>query len=164
MLASDSIVFQLHENDATSYIKQAAKFTKGLQELNIKSSINHFGCSLNPFNLPKHLAPDIVKLDGSFANQIEEIAENREERVEMVRALQASGVLTAISGMEDLSILPTLFMTGINYIQGNYISDPLDGMDYNFLRKVSRKPERSPLDMMQFCIPDTHQIKKAIQA
>ena len=132
MLASDSIVFQLHENDATSYIKQAAKFTKGLQELNIKSSIKHFGCSLNPFNLPKHLAPDIVKLDGSFANQIEEIAENREELVEMVRTLQASGVLTAISGMEDLSILPTLFMTGINYIQGNYISDPLDDMDYDF--------------------------------
>jgi EAL domain-containing protein (putative c-di-GMP-specific phosphodiesterase class I) len=99
MLASDSILFQLYENDATSYIKQAAKFTKGLQELNIKPSIKDFGCSLNPSNLPKHLAPDIVKLDGSFANQIEEITENWEELVEMVRSLQASGVLTAISGM-----------------------------------------------------------------
>ena len=70
-LASDSIVFLLHENDATSYIKQASQFTKGLQELHIKSSINHFGCSLNPFNLLKHLTPNIVKLDGSFVNEIE---------------------------------------------------------------------------------------------
>lgn len=131
-LTSDSIVFQLHENDATSYIKQAAKFTKGLQALHIKSSISHFGCSLNPFNLLKHLTPDIVKLDSSFANHIDESEEKQEELIEMVRSLQTSGVLTAISGIEHPSTLPTLFMTGIDYLQGNYISEPLDGMDYDF--------------------------------
>ena len=131
-LTSDSIVFQLHENDATSYIKQAAKFTKGLQALQIKSSISHFGCSLNPFNLLKHLTPDIVKLDSSFANHIDESEERQKELIEMVQSLQTSGVLTAISGIEHPSTLPTLFMTGINYIQGNYISEPLDDMDYDF--------------------------------
>jgi len=34
--------------------------------------------------------------------------------------------------VEDPSTLPTLFMTGINYIQGNYISEPLDDLDYDF--------------------------------
>jgi multidomain signaling protein FimX len=131
-LPSDAIIFQIHENDATSYIKQAAKFTKGLQELHLKSSINHFGCSLNPFNLLKHLTPDFVKLDGSFATQIEESDEKQEELIEMVQSLQATGVLTAISGVENPSILPTLFMTGINYIQGNYISEPLDDLEYDF--------------------------------
>ena len=131
-LASDSIVFQLDENDATSYTKQASQFTKGLQELQIKSSINHFGCSLNPFNLLKHLTPNIVKLDGSFANETEKKEEKREELMEMVPSLQASGVLATISGVEDSSTLPTLFMAGINYIQGNYISEPLDDMDYDF--------------------------------
>ena len=131
-LPSDAVIFQLHENDATSYIKQAAKFTKGLQELHLKSSINHFGCSLNPFNLLKHLTPDFVKLDGSFAAQIEESDEKQEELIEMVQSLQATGVLTAISGVENPSILPTLFMTGINYIQGNYISEPLGDLEYDF--------------------------------
>jgi EAL domain-containing protein (putative c-di-GMP-specific phosphodiesterase class I) len=50
----------------------------------------------------------------------------------MVQALQATGVLTAISGVENPSTLPALFMTGINYIQGNYISEPLEDMDYDF--------------------------------
>ena len=131
-LPSDSIIFQIHENDATSYIKQAAKFTKGLQELHVKTSINHFGCSLNPFNLLKHLTPDFVKLDSSFATQIEESEEKQAELIEMVQSLQATGVLTAISGIENPSILPTLFMTGINYIQGNYISEPLEDLDYDF--------------------------------
>jgi len=131
-LPSDAITFQLHENDATSYIKQAAKFTRGLQELHLKSSINHFGCSLNPFNLLKHLTPDFVKLDGSFAAQIENNNEKQQELIEMVQSLQATGVLTAISGVENPNVLPTLFMTGINYIQGNYISEPLEDLDYDF--------------------------------
>lgn len=131
-LPSDAIIFQIHENDATSYIKQAAKFTKGLQELHFKSSINHFGCSLNPFNLLKHLTPDFVKLDGSFATEIESSKEKQKELIEIVQALQATGVLTGISGVENPAILPTLFMTGINYIQGNYISEPLDDLDYDF--------------------------------
>jgi len=95
-------------------------------------SINNFGCSLNPFNLLKHLTPDFVKLDGSFASQIEESNEKRAELVEMVQSLHANSVLTIISGIENPSILPTLFMTGINYIQGNYISEPLDDLEYDF--------------------------------
>lgn len=131
-LPSDAVVFQIHENDATSYIKQAAKFTKGLQELHLKSSINHFGCSLNPFNLLKHLTPDYVKLDGSFAEQIENSDEKQAEMNEMVQNLQAEGVLVAIAGIENPNILPNLFMTGINYIQGYLISEPLDDLDYDF--------------------------------
>jgi len=131
-LPSDAITLQLHENDATSYIKQAARFTQGLQELNLKFSINHFGCSLNPFNLLKHLTPGLVKLDGSFALQIVNDDKKQQELIEMVQSLQATGVLTAISGVEDPNVLPTLFMTGINYIQGNYISEPLEELDYDF--------------------------------
>ena len=131
-LPSDAIILQIHENDATSYIKQASKFTKGLQELHFKSSINHFGCSLNPFNLLKHLTPDFVKLDGSFAAKIEDSDEKQKELIEIVQSLQATGVLTGISGVENPAILPTLFMTGINYIQGNYISEPLEDLDYDF--------------------------------
>jgi EAL domain-containing protein (putative c-di-GMP-specific phosphodiesterase class I) len=73
-----------------------------------------------------------VKLDSSFANHIDESEEKQEELIEMVRSLQTFGVLTAISGIEHPSTLPTLFMTGIDYLQGNYISEPLDGMDYDF--------------------------------
>ncbi len=131
-LPSDAIIFQIHENDATSYIKQSAKFTKGLAQLHLKTSINHFGCSLNPFNLLKHLTPDFVKLDGSFAQEIERSEEKQQELIDMVKSLQTTGVLTAISGVESPDILPTLFMTGINYIQGNYISEPLDDLDYDF--------------------------------
>jgi len=130
-LPSDAVIFQLHENDATSYIKHAKKFTQGLSQLHCKSSINHFGGSLNPFALLKHLTPDYVKLDGSFASDLDS-EEKQTELIEMVASLQSKGVLTAISGVEDPNFLPTLWQTGINFIQGNYISEPQTDLNYDF--------------------------------
>lgn len=131
-LPSDAVIFQLHENDATAYIKQATRFAQGMEQLHCKTSINHFGCSLNPFNLLKHLTPDFVKLDGSFAGELENSKEKQKELIDMIKSLQTSGVLTAISGVESPTILATLFSAGINFIQGNYISPPLESLDYDF--------------------------------
>jgi diguanylate cyclase (GGDEF)-like protein/PAS domain S-box-containing protein len=131
-LPSDAIIFQIHENDATSYIKHATKFCQGLSELHCKTSINHFGCSLNPFNLLKHLTPDYVKLDGSYAQQIEDSEEKQKDLIDMVKSLQSTGVLTAISGVESPAVLSTLWQAGVNFIQGYYISMPLEDMDYDF--------------------------------
>jgi len=131
-LPSDAIIFQIHENDATSYTKQANKFAKGLAQLHCKTSINHFGCSLNPFNLLKNITPDYVKLDGSFAQDVEENSEKQQELLDMVKSLHATGVLTAISGVENPMLLSTLWQAGVNFIQGFYISPPLENMDYDF--------------------------------
>lgn len=131
-LPSDAIVFQLHESDAATYLKQAKKFTEGLAELHCKTSINHFGCSLNPFKTLKFLTVDYVKLDGSFAQQIETSHEKRKDLIDMVRSLQSQGVLTAISGVENPIVLSTLWEAGLNFIQGNYLSFPLENMQYDF--------------------------------
>jgi EAL domain-containing protein (putative c-di-GMP-specific phosphodiesterase class I) len=131
-LPSDAIIFQIHENDATAYIKYADRFAKGMAQLHCKTSINHFGCSLNPFNLLKHLTPDYVKLDRSFTENLEDSKEKQDDLNEMVTSLHKLGVLTAISGVEDPMVLATLWQAGINYIQGNYISNPLETLDYDF--------------------------------
>ncbi len=131
-LPSDALIFQLDEKQATSYIKDAAKFSNGLAKLHFKTSINHFGCSLNPFNLLKHLNPDYVKLDGSFAQQIEGDKEKQQDLIDMVKSLQSTGVLTAISGVESPAVLSTLWQAGVNFIQGYYISMPLENLDYDF--------------------------------
>ena len=131
-LPSDTIIFQLDEKQATSYIKDAAHFSEGLAKLHFKTSINHFGCSLNPFNLLKHLKPDYVKLDGSFAQQIEGNPEKQKELINMVKSLQSAGVLTAISGVESPTVLSTLWQAGVNFIQGYYVSMPAENLDYDF--------------------------------
>ncbi|HJL62045.1 MAG TPA: EAL domain-containing protein [Pseudomonadales bacterium] len=67
-------------------------------------------------------------MDGSFAQDIESTEEKKEELTKMVNSLQSAGVLVAIAGVEVPMVLATLWRTGINFIQGYYISLPLDTM------------------------------------
>ncbi len=131
-LPSDAIIFQIHENDASTYMKQASAFAEGLAKIHCKTSVNHFGSSLTPAKLLKHLTPDFVNLDASFAKVLEKGGEEKEELYAMVNELQMAGVLTVMSGVETPAILPNLWEAGVNFIQGHYISPPLDDLIYDF--------------------------------
>ena len=63
---------------------------------------------------------------------LEASQDRAEELIDMVKSLQSTGVLTAISGVENSVVLSTLWQAGVNFIQGYYISPPLDNMDYEF--------------------------------
>ena len=131
-LPSDAIILQLKENDATTYVKHAARFTKGMEQLHCRTAINNFGRSDDPLGLLKELTPDYVKLDDSLTGDIESNSPKQRDFVSMVKSLQTSGVLTAVTGVESPTILATLFTAGVNFIQGNYISPPLENLDYDF--------------------------------
>lgn len=130
-MPSDAIIFQFSETDATTYLKLAKEFTKGLKELHCKVSISRFGCSLNPFNNLKHLEVDYLKIDGSFTKDLEN-PEVKESLKELVTAAHAQGKLTIIPFVESAAILSTLWQIGVNYIQGYYLQEPKDKMDYDF--------------------------------
>ncbi|RLU02425.1 MAG: EAL domain-containing protein [Ketobacter sp.] len=130
-MPSDAIVFQFAENDATTYLKQAKEFTRGLKELHCKISISRFGCALNPFNTLKHLEVDYLKVDGSFMKDIGS-DESREALKEMVAAAHAQGKLTIAPFVESAAILSTLWQIGVNYIQGYYLQAPTEQMNYDF--------------------------------
>ena len=130
-MPSDAIVFQFSESDATTYLKQAKEFTRGLKELHCKVSISRFGCALNPFNTLKHLEVDYLKVDGSFMKDIGS-DESRESLKEMVAAAHAQGKLTIAPFVESAAILSTLWQIGVNYIQGYYLQAPTEQMNYDF--------------------------------
>ncbi len=131
-LPSDSIIFQISESDAGTYLKQASKFYKGLAKLHCQTSINHFGCSTKPLKLLKYLATDFVILDESFTQKLDKDEEKQQHLVELVKSLQTTGVMTAIAGVESAAVLPTLWEAGVSFIQGFYISPPLETMEYDF--------------------------------
>ena len=63
---------------------------------------------------------------------LEASPDRAEQLIDVVKSLQSTGVLTAISGVESPVVLSTLWQAGVNFIQGYYISPPLDNMDYDF--------------------------------
>ncbi len=131
-LPGESLIFQVREGDANSFMKPAKEFAKSVHELHCKVSISQFGCALNPFNTLKHIDVDYVKVDGSFTEEIQKSDKAKEEIKEMVKSLQSAGKLTIIPLVENAGVLATLWQAGVNYIQGYYLQAPVPEMNYDF--------------------------------
>ncbi|PIE41084.1 MAG: ferrous iron transporter C [Gammaproteobacteria bacterium] len=130
-MPGDALIFQFAENDATTYLKQAKEFTNGLHELHCQAAISRFGCSLNPFNNLKHLNVEYLKLDGSFIKELDS-QENKENFKDIVETAHAQGKLTIAPFVESAGVLSSLWQIGVNYIQGYYLQEPAEDMDYDF--------------------------------
>lgn len=130
-LPADSLIFQIRETDAISYLKQAKELVEGLRKLHCQVALGQFGCSVNPFSTLNHLCVDYVKVDGSFTNELHDKA-NQDVLTEMLASLQAQAKQTIVPFVESASILSILWQAGVNYIQGHYLQEPTHSMDYDF--------------------------------
>jgi len=131
-LPGDSLIFQVSENNAITYMKQAKEFAKGIKTFHCKMSINQFGRALKPFNLLKHLEPEYIKLEGSFTKDMQKDEDSKEHAKEMIQTLQSMGKITIVPLVESAALLSTLWQAGVNYIQGYYLQAPAAEMNYDF--------------------------------
>ena len=63
---------------------------------------------------------------------LEASQDRAEELIDMVKSLQSTGVLTAISGAENPVVLSTLWAGRRKFYTGILYFAPLDNMDYEF--------------------------------
>jgi len=131
-LPGDSLIFQIQENQASAFIKQAQVFAKAVRGLKSKVSLSQFGKESDPYKLLKHIEVDYIKFDGSFTARLQDDAEARETLKTMVSELQERGMVTVIPFVENASTLATLWQAGANYIQGYYVQEPVPEMNYDF--------------------------------
>jgi len=131
-LPSDAVIFQVTEKDATTYLRQTREFVEGLRNMHCRASLSRFGLIEDPFETLRHLPVDMVKLDGSCIEGIDEDKERSDKLIEDIKKLQGSGKLTVVPMVENANVLSTLWQAGANYIQGHYLQEPSTNMDYDF--------------------------------
>jgi len=130
-LPPDSLVFQIDEQDAVAYLKQAKALTQGMGGLGCRIALSQFGCVLNPFNTLKHLNADFVKIDGSYTQDLSR-QENQEALKQLLADLHEQAKQTIVPFVDSATALATLWQAGVGYIQGQYLQGPSQSMDYNF--------------------------------
>ena len=130
-LPPDSLVFQLDEQDAVAYLRQAKALTQGLTALGCHVALSQFGCVLNPFSTLKHLNVEFVKIDGSYTQDLSR-QENQESLKQLLADLHEQAKQTIVPFVDSATVLATLWQAGVGYIQGQYLQGPSQSMDYNF--------------------------------
>lgn len=131
-LPSDAVIFQVTEKDATTYLRQTREFVEGLRAMHCRASLSRFGLIEDPFETLRHLPVDMVKLDGTCIEKLEETEGKTQALIASIKKLQGAGKLTVVPMVENANVLSTLWQAGANYIQGHYLQEPSIGMDYDF--------------------------------
>ena len=131
-LPTEAIIFQLNEIDVNDHLNVASTFTADIAEIGCECSINRFGCALNPFNALKNLTANYVKIDGSFTEELQKNSEDSDALKEIASELHQMDKITIVPFVENASVLSKLWQSGVHYIQGYYLQEPADQMNYDF--------------------------------
>jgi EAL domain-containing protein (putative c-di-GMP-specific phosphodiesterase class I) len=132
-IASDLLVLQISEVDIHGNPAQALAFCRGLQQLNAGMAICHFGCALDPFAVLDELTPTLVKLDETLVRDIIYSPQQIESVRIQIGRLHERGLLVIAPQVEDMDVLPVLWQTGADYVQGYCLQRPSDEMNYEFV-------------------------------
>ncbi|MFY9178347.1 MAG: EAL domain-containing protein [Venatoribacter sp.] len=130
-LPKGSVVFQIHEDDASRHLAQVRQFSQALQEKGIPISISRFGCALNPLQALQHIDATYIKIDGSFVQDIGNPKSNKALN-KLFTELHQLGKVTIVPQVENATIVPTLWQMGVHFIQGYSVQAPSNAMSFGF--------------------------------
>lgn len=133
----DAISFEIAEKIASQHLKQAKNFVKTVQQLHCKTALEHFGTSPNSFQLLKHLPVDYLKIDGSFIHNLATDGDNQAMVKSILDAARSMNKQCIAEYVQDAHSLAVLWQSGIDYIQGNFLQEPSEGLTYDFSGEIA---------------------------
>lgn len=117
------LIVEITEATAIRSLEEATRFITRLHELGVRLAIDDFGAGYTSFRSLRALAVDIVKIDGSF---IENLGRSPEDQI-FVRHLAALahelGLATVAEWVRDETSAKLLASWGVRYLQGDVIGE-----------------------------------------
>ncbi len=118
------LIFEITETRAVSNIVKARQMMTRIQALGCQFALDDFGTGFSSFHYLRKLPVDVVKIDGSFINELDKNSDNEV----LVKALGevASGFnkLTVAEFVDSMQTLDILRNAHIDYAQGYFIGKP----------------------------------------
>jgi diguanylate cyclase (GGDEF)-like protein/PAS domain S-box-containing protein len=136
-LPADAVTFEIAEKHASQYLKHAKMLVKTLQELHCRTAMEHFGAGPNSFQLLKHLPVDFLKIDGSFIHNLASDTDNQAMVKSILDTANSMNKKCIAEYVQDAHSLAVLWQSGIHFIQGNFLQEPSESLDYDFTGEIA---------------------------
>lgn len=136
-LAASSLVFEIAEQTAQQYLKNAKAFIKAMQQIRCCTALEHFGSGPNSFQLLKHLPVDFLKIDRSFIHNLATEEDNQAVVKSIVEMAQSMNKQCIAEFVQDAHSLAVLWQSGVHYIQGYFLQEPDASLSYDFSDEVA---------------------------
>ncbi len=124
-LRKGSILFEITETNAIEQIDQARNFIESMRARGWRFALDDFGTGFSSFSQLKDLPVDVVKIDGSFVQDMAHDPIDRAIVMAINDIAHSLGIETIAEYVEDAEILRLLNLCGVDHAQGYYIAKPL---------------------------------------
>ncbi|MET4698668.1 diguanylate cyclase (GGDEF)-like protein [Constrictibacter sp. MBR-5] len=118
------LIVEITETAAIREIGETARFVASVRELGARVALDDFGAGYSSFRHLKALPVDMVKIDGSF---VDEVAADERSRL-FVRTLvglaAGFGLTTVAEGIDSAETAAALAAEGVTYLQGFHLAEP----------------------------------------
>jgi len=128
----DNLVFEISEDTALNYLKQAKQINAGLKELNCRTSLENFGIEQNTFQSLKHLAVNYIKVHMELILNLPQSIEHQERVKSIAEEASSRNIQTIAAFVEDANSLAVLWQCSVNFIQGHFLQQPGAELNYDF--------------------------------
>ena len=130
--AASRLVLEINEADAAGYLKAARDLVQRLRRLGARSALEHFGTLPESLRHLRHLPVDYLKIDASLVHGLGHDSEARERVRSIVAAAAEHGMETIAEGVESADALDHLWRLRVDHVQGYYLRQPGETLDYDF--------------------------------
>ncbi|MBO1924648.1 EAL domain-containing protein [Thiomicrorhabdus sp. 6S3-12] len=118
------LLFELTETETVADIQDASQFIDALHDIGCTVCLDDFGTGFASFAYLKHLKVDVLKIDGTFIQNLDTSMENRLFVESMVTVAKGLGKRTIAEFIESEAILETCRELGVDMGQGYYLDKP----------------------------------------
>ena len=118
------LCFEVTETAAVVNIERARSFARTLGGLGCEFALDDFGAGFASFYYLKHLAFDLLKIDGEFVTDLTTSLTNQLVVKSVVDIARGLGKRTIAEFVEDAETLEMLRGMGVDFAQGFYVAKP----------------------------------------
>jgi len=131
------ILFEITETQAVTNIDATRELIKELRELGCKFALDDFGSGFSSFSHLKHLDVDIIKIDGIFTTGLLTDKVDKAVIMATIEMAKTLGKKTVVEYVDSIEVLDVLRESGVDYLQGFYLSKPLDSLQFTSGEKTN---------------------------
>ncbi|MDE3072857.1 MAG: EAL domain-containing protein [Pseudomonadota bacterium] len=119
------IVLEMTESKVMTLLRPAQDFVNGWKKLGGRFALEQFGSGLNSFQLLNHIDADYLKVDRSYMADLPQHQENQRKVAQICQQAHELKRQTIAEWVEDATSTSLLFACGVDFVQGNFLQEPL---------------------------------------
>jgi diguanylate cyclase (GGDEF)-like protein/PAS domain S-box-containing protein len=123
------VIFEVTETSAVSNLVSANEFIVRLSALGCRFALDDFGSGFSSFSHLKNIPVDFVKIDGIFVRGVATDPSDQAIVHSINDIAHSLGKKTVAEYVENAEILQFLYESGVDYVQGHFLSPPKDIAD-----------------------------------